>query len=76
MTGTRQLQLSMSVAEMQRRHILLLLCRLQPRGQFFYVSVEGLIGKRRLEMKKAYGSKSHNVAEVPLLHAPGSLPTP
>jgi len=38
--------------------------------------VEGMNGKAKLTMKKAYGFKSYNVAEVALLHTPGKLPTP
>jgi hypothetical protein len=33
-------------------------------------------GKAKLTMKKAYGFKSFNVAEVALLHTLGKLPTP
>ena len=32
--------------------------------------------KAKLTMKKAYGFKSYNVAEVALLHTLGKLPTP
>jgi transposase len=38
--------------------------------------VEGMNGKAKLTMKKAYGFKSFNVAEVALLHTLGKLPTP
>jgi hypothetical protein len=36
----------------------------------------GMNGKAKLTMKKAYGFKSFNVAEVALLHTLGKLPTP
>ena len=66
----------LSVAEMLRRHKPLLLNWFRARGEFSAGCVEGMNGKAKLTMKKAYGFKSFNVAEVALLHTLGKLPTP
>mgnify|MGYP003340115412 FL=1 len=75
-TMRTRLQPLMSVAEMLRRHKPLLLNWFRARGEFSAGCVEGMNGKAKLTMKKAYGFKSFNVAEVALLHTLGKLPTP
>jgi len=65
----------MSVAATLRRHKPLLLNWFRARGKFSAGCVEGMSGKAKLTMKKAYGFKSYNVAEVALLHTLGTLPT-
>ena len=75
-TMRTRLQPLMLVAEMLRRHKLLLLNWFRARGEFSAGCVEGMNGKAKLTMKKAYGFKSFNVAEVALLHTLGKLPTP
>jgi transposase len=75
-TMRTRLQPLMSVAEMLRRHKPLLLNWFRARGEFSAGCVEGMNGKAKLTMKKAYGFKSYNVAEVALLHTLGKLPTP
>jgi transposase len=75
-TMRTRLQPLMSVAEMLRRHKPLLLNWFRARGEFSAGCVEGMNGKAKLTMKKAYGFKSYNVAEVALLHTLGMLPTP
>jgi transposase len=71
-----RIQPLMSVAEMLRRHKPLLLNWFRARGEFSAGCVKGTNGKAKLTMKKAYGFKSYNVAEVALLHTLGKLPTP
>jgi transposase len=66
----------MSVAEMLRCHKSLLLNWFPARREFSAGCVEGMNGKAKLPMKKAYGFKSYNVAEVALRHTPGKLPPP
>ena len=70
-----RLQPLISVAEMLRRHKPLLLNWFRARGEFSAGCVEGMNGKAKLTMKKSYGFKSYNVAEVALPHTLGKLPT-
>jgi transposase len=71
-----RLQPLMSVAEILRCHKSLLLNWFPARREFSAGCVDGMNGKAKLTMKKAYGFKSYNVAEVALRHTPRKLPPP
>lgn len=64
------------VAETVRRHQPLLLNWFKAHGELPGGAVEGLNGKAKLSMRKAYGYKSFEVAQIALFHTLGQLPTP
>ncbi len=64
------------VAETVRRHQPLLLNWFKAHGELPGGAVEGLNGKAKLSMRKAYGYMSFDVAQIALFHTPGQLPTP
>jgi transposase len=63
------------VTETVRRHQPLLLNWFKANGELPGGAVEGLNGKARLSMRKAYGYKSFDVAQIALFHTLGQLPT-
>jgi transposase len=64
------------VAETVRRHQPLLLNWFKAHGELPGGAVEGLNGKAKLSVRKAYGYKSFDVAQIALFHTLGQLPTP
>ena len=59
-----------------RRHRALLLNWFRARGEISSGSVEGLDSKAKLALKKTYGFKSYETAEIALYHQLGKLPEP
>ena len=64
------------VARTLRAHRDLLLNWFHAKGQLSAGTVEGLNGKAKLTMKKAYGFRTYNAIEVALYHTLAKLPEP
>jgi transposase len=64
------------VAKMLRSHRALILNWFRTNGQVCLGAVEGLNGKAKLTIKKAYGYKSYDVVKIALYHTLGDLPEP
>lgn len=64
------------MAKTLRGHRELLLNWFHAKGEYSSGCVEGLNGKAKLAMKKAYGSKSYETIEIALYHQLGRLPEP
>jgi len=64
------------VAKMLRSHRSLILNWFRTKGQVCLGAVEGLNGKAKLTIKRAYGFKSLGVVKIALYHTLGDLPEP
>ena len=64
------------VAKMLRSHRTLILNWFRTKGQVCLGAVEGLNGKAKLTIKRAYGFKSPEVVKIALYHTLGDLPEP
>jgi transposase len=64
------------MAKTLRRHRELLLNWFHAKGEYSSGCVEGLNGKAKLAMKKAYGFKSYETIQIALYHQLGRLPEP
>ena len=64
------------VAKMLRSHRNLILNWFRTKGQVCLGAVEGLNGKAKLTIKRAYGFKSLGVVKIALYHTLGDLPEP
>ncbi|MFV0372267.1 MAG: ISL3 family transposase [Azonexus sp.] len=64
------------MAKTLRSHRQLLVNWFRAKGEFSSGCVEGMNGKAKLAMKKAYGFKSYETIETALYHQLGNLPEP
>jgi len=64
------------VAKMLRSHRGLILNWFRTKGEVYLGAVEGLNGKAKLTIKKAYGYKNFGVVKIALYHTLGDLPEP
>ena len=61
---------------MLRKHEALILNWFKMRGRLSNGIVEGFNNKAKLTIKKSYGFKSYEIAELALYHVLGNLPEP
>ena len=64
------------VVKMIRKHRELILNYFRAKKEYSSGVVEGLNGKAKLAMKKAFGYKKFHVVEISLYHTLGNLPVP